>query len=237
MFCKECGHVLNADNFCVNPNCPSNDESNYIKKPRFEEKTKEQKREVYTQTFDLDEHYYNNNPYNRDISIAATVEDFEVYVGPKKTSYYLDRFMDYQDNQSFLKWNWSAFLCGFYWLLYRKLYSDALFYFAVNSLLTKAITRYLDLGIYEPLATLVKSLALMTIVGLFGNQQYVKNAVNKISKTKSSLSGMDKDFVYDRIRKIGGTNLWLPLTILGIGILLLVIALTILGSYFIRFSF
>lgn len=235
MFCKECGHVLSSDNFCVNPNCPSNDESNYIKKPKFELKELgEEEKEAYTQSYDLEENYYNNNPYNRNISVSANIEDFEIYVGPKRTAYYLDRFMDYQDNHSFIKINWSAFFFGFYWLLYRKLYSDALLYFAVNSLLNKAISRYVDLGIYTPIVSLAKGLTLMIVVGLFGNQKYVKNAVNKISKTKSSLAGVDTDYLNKRISKIGGTNLWLPLGIIGFAFLLLIIAIIIFGLEFLR---
>ncbi|MGL4772629.1 MAG: DUF2628 domain-containing protein [Clostridium sp.] len=236
MFCEHCGHALSTDTFCVNPNCPTNDETTYSRVPiqTAEDYTEENlhqatsdKNHVYTQTYDDLSSYYDNNPYNINLDATPTFEDFIDFVGPKRTEYYAERLYDYNTNEGFIKWNWSAFICGFYWLLYRKMWKYAGLYFGVNAITTLVLKNM------PGYTTLIRTLILMILVGLFGNQLYVKNSMRKISKLKLYLTGLSKEQIRARIQHAGGTNLWLPLTIIGVIILLIIIAYILLFSMFI----
>jgi hypothetical protein len=63
------------------------------------------------------------------LSRASDIEEgFRDYVGPKAGSY-LEKFEKFQvtaTNGFALTWHWPAFLFGFWWMLYRKLYVWAL---------------------------------------------------------------------------------------------------------------
>ena len=49
---------------------------------------------------------------------------YEAAIGPKKKTYYVDRFEVFDENGPGLhpSWNWAAFFFTGFWALYRKLY-------------------------------------------------------------------------------------------------------------------
>ena len=63
----------------------------------------------------------------------GTVGDEEFYkavIGPKNQDYYLERFSRFDnDGKTSATWHWPSFLVTFYWLLYRKMWLNAVLYF------------------------------------------------------------------------------------------------------------
>lgn len=62
---------------------------------------------------------------------AASDEEFyKAVIGPKNRDYYLQHFSKFDnDGKTGATWHWSAFLVTFYWLLYRKMWLNAVLYF------------------------------------------------------------------------------------------------------------
>lgn len=181
MYCKHCGHELNSDNICTNPECPSNTDKN------------------------INDNNYSNNfnessSYNefRDTN-GISISEMVAFVGDKKAEYYLDKWTHYQNNENFVSWNWPAFLCGFYWFWYRKMYSIMTIILAVSicgtMILPSWVAQILSLGI--------------TIgCGLFSNQLYMKHTTKKILSIKSLANkGVDYNVIMRRIHVNGGTTI------------------------------
>src|SRR5574340_1091158 len=61
---------------------------------------------------------------------ASEDEYYRAVIGPKNQDYYLRHFSRFDsDGRTGATWNWPAFLVTFYWLLYRKMWLNALIYF------------------------------------------------------------------------------------------------------------
>ncbi|MBU1425855.1 MAG: DUF2628 domain-containing protein [Gammaproteobacteria bacterium] len=57
-------------------------------------------------------------------------EYYKAVIGPKNQDYYLDHFSRFDDaGKVGPTWHWPAFFVTFYWLLYRKMWLNALIYF------------------------------------------------------------------------------------------------------------
>ena len=62
---------------------------------------------------------------------------YEAVIGHKNTDYYMAYFLR-ADERGYppISWNWPGFFVGLIWLIYRRHYRWALFYFAVIPLIT-----------------------------------------------------------------------------------------------------
>lgn len=179
MYCKYCGHELNSENICTNPECPS--------------KTN-----------------INNDSYNNSEQQGATFNEFRDFngistsemvnfVGEKKADYYLEKWHRYLENENFISWNWPAFLGGFYWFWYRKMYSIMLIVLSISVSGTLFLPE---------VALNILSLGLTIGFGLFGNQLYMKHTTKKILSIKSAESrGVDYNTITRRLRVNGGTTI------------------------------
>ena len=57
-------------------------------------------------------------------------EYYKAIIGPKNQDYYLRQFSRFDDEgKAGTTWHWPAFFVSFYWLLYRKMWLNALMYF------------------------------------------------------------------------------------------------------------
>lgn len=66
---------------------------------------------------------------NADESISDE-EYYKAIIGPKNQDYYLQHFSRFDDEgKAGTTWHWPAFFVTFYWLLYRKMWLNALMYF------------------------------------------------------------------------------------------------------------
>ena len=195
MYCKHCGHELNSENICTNPECPlkTNIDNNYCN--------------------DSDQQDAIFNEF-RDYNGISTSEMIN-FVGEKKADYYLERWNKYLENENFISWNWPAFLFGFYWFWYRKMYSIMLIVLAIS----------ISGNLFLPeVASSILSLGLMIGFGLFGNQLYIKHATKKILHIKSCQSrNVDYNTITRRLHVNGGTTIAPIITFIILSILVVIL--------------
>lgn len=115
-------------------------------------------------------------------------KDFAAYIG-KNTDKYLPKFKQFNvegiDNFS-ATWNWSAFLAGPLWMLYRKLYLYFIIFFVITCIPYFGILTWIAAGI-------------------IANYIYYKQAKAKILEVKSSHSAVN---IPETLARIGGVNSW-----------------------------
>ena len=115
-------------------------------------------------------------------------EDFAVYIG-KNADKYLSKFKRFNiegiDNFA-ATWNWSAFLVGPLWMLYRKLYLYFIIFFVITCIPYFGILTWIAAGI-------------------IANYLYYKQAKSKILEVKSSHSDI---VISEALARIGGVNSW-----------------------------
>ena len=118
-----------------------------------------------------------------------------VFIGPK-SYYYLEKWPS-DPEANFTNWNWAAFLLALPWMLYRKLYTEALVLTAILSLLY--VGAELIFG-YVPTAGLG---AVGGIVGVYANTWY-RNKFLRTMRNSEHLEGEDR---LQFLRKKGGTSI------------------------------
>jgi hypothetical protein len=206
MFCPSCGKELDGNNICINTGCPSNSTIT----SEFEKETSNN---------------YNQNPaYNQGNSFTdkngVSANEMMDFFGPKNTEYYMDKWNKSQENPSFLSWNWPAFLFGWIWLCYRKLYVIAGILLAV-SFIGNSLPGW---------AQSILTLGIMIGAGLLANQVYVKQSTDKIRSIKLT-TGTNQEVLSQRLRATGGIT-WVPVIIALVLSALLVLFIIILVRAF-----
>ncbi|MDS0526966.1 DUF2628 domain-containing protein [Clostridium sp. SHJSY1] len=195
MICPECGHELDSNNICHNPNCITN-----IKKENEDVQFRPN-----TENLNTNDNYnfQNLNSEFRDSNDISPVEMIE-FIGDNNTEYYIDKWTRFQDNSNFISWNWPAFLFGFFWFWFRKMYNIAGILFAIG------IANAVLLSGFGWLRSIV-SLTITIGCGLLANQLYIKHATSKIKSSKLAI-GFDNNMLLRRLRSIGGRT-WVPLIV------------------------
>lgn len=137
----------------------------------------------------------------------------------KKTEYYIPKFKEIQELYKSTSWNWAAFLFSSWWFLYRKMYAVG---FGI-------ILGNLVIGALIPQISLIVSIAISVISGLYGNIIYLKY----IQKQLDSLTNMDKDIKESLILSRGGVNIVIPIimAVITIGFFILI------WAFFFMFTF
>lgn len=135
----------------------------------------------------------------------------------KKTEYYIPKFKDIQESYKTTSWNWAAFFFNSWWFLYRKMYAIG---FGI-------IIADIVIGMVVPYLSLIASIAIAVISGLYGNIAYLKH----IQKQLDSFRQMEENIKQRLILSKGGVNIVIPiiLAIIIIGFFLLIGAL---GAFF-----
>ena len=151
------------------------------------------------------EHISNNESYTQD-ELSLFLE--------KNQSYYLEKFNLIEKTGDKKAWNWCSFLIGGYWMLYRKMYVQAIIYIIAN----------LILGCI-PFIGWALSLALCVGLGIFGNSIYLDH----IKKTFTEIGCADSNMRSTLINKKGGTNLVLPILLAVIPVIIGIIASIFIG--------
>jgi len=138
--------------------------------------------------------------------------DLALFVG-KRANVYSNKW------KSTVSWNWSAFLTGPYWMLYRKMYLNTLYSVIAAAilgfLLQLLISPYLStlktvVSVGVPVALAI-ALVVMVVFGLIGNTLYRHHAISKIGRAKQLYP--DANIQASKIKAAGGTNLALSLTL------------------------
>lgn len=135
----------------------------------------------------------------------------------KKVEYYIPKFKEIQELYKTTSWNWAAFFFNSWWFLYRKMYAIG---FGI-------IIADIVIGAVMPYLSLIFSIAMAVVSGLYGNIAYLKHVQSQLD----SLIHMDEDMKQRLILDKGGVNIVIPiiLAIITIGIFLLIGAI---GAFF-----
>lgn len=136
---------------------------------------------------------------------GSGIDEVGLFVG-KNAGYYKTTFRKFNVRgvETFAPtWNWAAFLCNFWWMLYRKLYLWALLWFFL---------------------TLIPffGFAFCIAAGILGNYLYYKHATSKIREAGSV---RPPDQIPSVLKELGGVNGWvIPVAVVvTVGILLLAV--------------
>lgn len=139
----------------------------------------------------------------------------------KKAEYYIPKFKEIQESYKSTSWNWAAFFFNSWWFLYRKMYA-----IGFGIIITDIV-----IGSVIPYLSLVASIAIAVISGLYGNIAYLKH----IQKQLDSFRNMDKDTKQRLILNKGGVNIVIPV-ILAIITIIIFLLIGALGAFFFMFN-
>lgn len=131
-------------------------------------------------------------------SAGVTSDDLRLFVGIDNSNYYLEKWEKYIENENSLSpsWNWAAFLLGFPWLAYRKMY-----FLAFLGILINFISFIINSSVFSS----VINWSLCFLLALFSNKLYFHYSKNQIKKIKVKHSE-DKD-LESQILNRGGTSI------------------------------
>ncbi len=130
----------------------------------------------------------------------------------KNPEYYDMKFKQMDRTVNKRTWNWSAFLIPVSWLLYRKMYVQALIMFIVRGVLA-----------FIPFINIILNCAIYIGFGMYANSMY-REHINK-QFIEIELSGVENREMM--IRKKGGTSIVLPIAIVvGAAIIGAVVSIT-----------
>lgn len=168
----------------------------------------------YCSSFNNTESYNESYSYN---SSEITDKDLELFVGYKKSAYYLTKWYNMKMAASSVSWNWPALLFSSIWMLYRKMYAYGFGLLAVNILLNY---------FFSEGYVFVANIVLAITSGILGNKLYNIHVTKKIREIK--LTSHDSEMASRRIAYAGGVNIVFPI-IFGIiyGFLFLLILLAV----------
>ena len=147
---------------------------------------------------------------------SYTQEELSLFL-EKNQSYYLEKFNLIEKTGDKKAWNWCSFLIGGYWMLYRKMYVQAIIYIIAN----------LILGCI-PFVGWALSLALCVGLGILGNSLYLDH----VKKTFTEIGCADSNMRSTLISKKGGTNLVLPILLAVIPVIIALITCATMGIMF-----
>ena len=124
------------------------------------------------------------------LQLTVTEDELAVFIGAKAQKYLLKfrKFSVAGIDRFSATWHWPAFLVGFWWLLYRKMYLWALAYFILLMI---------------PYANVI---AWITFP-IFGNYLYYRYAKKEILKVKTLQQSGD---ILKTLSELGGINKWVP---------------------------
>ncbi len=133
------------------------------------------------------QNYYNQSYANSMYHISPNA--LATFVGPDNTGYYMQKYSEMNMSNSKASWNWAAFLIAAPWMLYRKMYNNALIFFGCFLFMSFLLPYF--------------SIALPILSGIFGNHFYFKFAEKKLKNTSIIYDYKNNIF----ISKQGGTSL------------------------------
>lgn len=133
------------------------------------------------------------------------VDEIGLFVG-KNAAYYNEQFRKFNVGgvETFVPtWNWAAFLCNFWWMLYRKLYLWALVWFILS---------------FIPFF----GIAFWVAAGISGNYLYFRHATPKIREARSM---QPPEKLPEVLRQLGGVNEWVIIVGIVVTAAMLIVAI------------
>jgi hypothetical protein len=123
---------------------------------------------------------------------APSFDDAATFIGPN-ADYYIPQFQKLDSTNSMISWNWAAFLCSIWWMLYRKMYLYALIAFAIACIPG------------------IGSMAIWIGSGVLGNWLYKK----KVEEELAAASAYDPATRKSQLAARGGIT-WVPVIVLSV---------------------
>lgn len=207
-FCTDCGHKNNKINsFCINcGNELVQDKLEYVNSNN----TKVINKKVNTITTS-----------KVDTSIDdLDMDDVNRFIA-KNAEYYNQKFDQINKTGNKITWNWAAFFLNLYWMLYRKMYIQGGILVLV-SIVTTAISSAI------PFLGIILGWGLNIVVGMYANSIYMSH----VSKKLGEIEAMGPEMKDTMIIKKGGTNIAIPLILLGIYLIAIIGIVVLFGVVF-----
>jgi hypothetical protein len=122
-----------------------------------------------------------------------------MFIG-KNEDYFRDKWASrYPNGAPKIKWNWAAAFLGPVWLVYRKMYWQAVVYIVLCGLLSIAA------NMISPLLNSALNYAMPTTIGFCANRLYWEHMRQIITKLRGQ--NISEDLLHARLRNRGGINL------------------------------
>lgn len=139
--------------------------------------------------------------------VNQQLNDLDLFI-QRNHKFYEKKFRKMNETGKSRSWNWAAFFMGIYWMVYRKMYFKAGAFFILS--LVASSTPYVGS---------ILNLAVLIGIGIYANALYLDHIDGNIEKI-NILFPNDKDTI---LKKRGGTNLPLALSLYGVVVLTLLL--------------
>jgi type II secretory pathway pseudopilin PulG len=136
-------------------------------------------------------------------------EQYQAVIGHHQ-HYYLKKFMDFDsDSKAQRSWHWPAFLLTFYWMLYRKMWVNAVIYLLLSYsgfALVGSVTRHLanSAGLWVILLYAGLLLSLCVLPAIYANALYYQHCRKLIANAQQQTDNPNQ--VYGLLASRGGTS-------------------------------
>lgn len=140
----------------------------------------------------------------------ATDEFYKAAIGPKNQDYYLRHFAHFDSAGKIgVSWHWPAFFVSFYWLLYRKMWLNALIYFFLPYFFMFLVGFAAAVGggssdTIIGIGYLVYWAAIIVLPPLYANALYYKHCKSKILEVRASSDNVQRQL--GELSAKGGTS-------------------------------
>lgn len=167
-------------------------------------------------------------------------EYYKAIIGQKNQDYYLTKFSHFDSNGKVsVSWHWPAFFVTFFWLLYRKMWTDAFLYVFFAFCLGKMIDIVTaDNSTAIVIGFIFYNLALLFVPTMYANAIYYYHCNEKIKET--SVSAQDSENLLKELYVKGGVSkkafIFALVVLLFILAILLAIAIPAYQDYLMRTS-
>lgn len=135
---------------------------------------------------------------SRELYIAA--------IGPEKARYYLPKFERFAAGGGLISWNWPAFFVSFFWLLYRKMWLLAVFYWFLPIpvfMLLFLVSMFTSFWVYAA-AAIIYWLAIFVVLPLYADALYWRHVKKQVELTRRSMASSASAIGY--LSATGGTS-------------------------------
>lgn len=213
IYCSKCGKKSSKDaKFCTNCGNKLITIEDSIKNTTENIKDAIKNNETYRN--------FTDNNYDENYRADFDNRDMVNFIQTKE-EYYIPKFKEIQERYKSTSWNWAAFFFNSWWFLYRKMYVIGFGLIVADILI----------GLLMPTVSLIASIAIAVISGLYGNIAYLKH----IQKQLNSFTNMGEDIKQRLILNKGGVNIAIPI-ILAIIIIVFLLLIGALGTFLFMFS-
>jgi type II secretory pathway pseudopilin PulG/ribosomal protein L40E len=135
------------------------------------------------------------------------IDFYKAIIGPKNQDYYLRHFLRFDANgKAGITWHWPAFFTTFFWLIYRKMWLNALLYWLLPFVMLIPVliiaAMFSETGAY--LAYPLYLAGIFFLPPMYTNALYYKHCKKRIAESRSSSN--DVQWQLGELSGKGGTS-------------------------------